>query len=94
MKFDDNDCPRCGGSGAEESGVEYYGQHEMVGCESCCGTGFDDIYLGVDRLRTEISESNESRDAVARQNLSLMETVRDLRMVFLLVLAVNGGGRA
>ena len=55
-QFDDNDCPHCDGTGSERSGVEYMGQSEMVGCDWCCGTGFADIYLGVDRLRTEISE--------------------------------------
>jgi hypothetical protein len=55
-QLDDNDCTNCEGTGAERSGVEYYGQHEMVGCDWCSGTGFEDIYLGVDRLRTEISE--------------------------------------
>jgi len=58
-QFDDNDCKNCGGTGSEPSGVEYMGAHEMVGCEWCAGTGFDDIYLGVERLRTEVAEANK-----------------------------------
>lgn len=54
-QFDDNTCTNCGGTGSEPSGVEYMGAHEMIGCDWCCGTGFDDIYLGVERLRTEIA---------------------------------------
>ena len=55
-QFDDNLCTNCGGSGSDLSGVEYMGAHEMIGCGWCCGTGWDDINLGVERLRTEIAE--------------------------------------
>lgn len=51
----DNKCPSCGGEGCEYSGVEYAGQRELLACSDCCGTGFDDIALGVEQLREEIA---------------------------------------
>ena len=33
-------CPQCGGNGSVPSGVEYMGQHEMVGCDICDGIGY------------------------------------------------------
>ena len=51
----ENVCTACGGDGQQWSGVEYFGQHEIVGCDECWGTGFDDVLAGVDDLRAEIS---------------------------------------
>jgi hypothetical protein len=54
-QFDDNDCPHCDGEGGwfEHHGP---GLDEPMDYPDCEATGFADIYLGVDRLRTEISE--------------------------------------
>lgn len=50
-----NVCETCGGGGWEDSGVEYMGAHEIVGCSDCWGTGFADVCRGVEELRAEIA---------------------------------------
>jgi hypothetical protein len=53
----DNICPDCKGTGQQWSGVEYAGAHEMLACDSCCGTGFDDPALEIGRLREVLLEA-------------------------------------
>lgn len=55
----DNKCESCDGTGCEFSGVEYMGQHEVVGCAECCGTGFADVSAGVESLRTELTTTRQ-----------------------------------
>ncbi len=63
----ENVCTSCHGSGTQWSGVEYYGQHEMVGCDECWGTGFDDVLAGVDDLRAEVARLTAERDAARKR---------------------------
>ena len=71
-QFDDNDCANCGGTGSELSGVEHMGAHEMIGCDWCAGTGFEDVYLGVGRLRTEVIELTVTLKAVRKWEQSIL----------------------
>ena len=68
----ENVCTSCHGSGTKWSGVEYYGQHEMVGCDECWGTGFDDVLAGVDDLRALLAQRDGELEA-------LRETVHGVR---------------
>ena len=78
---DNNTCTQCGGDGSIPSGVEHMGQHEMVGCDWCCGTGWADIYLGAERLRAEIAELRaQTRPLIGRDAaLRSMEEIHDDR---------------
>ena len=68
----ENVCTACGGSGQQWSGVEYMGQHEIVGCDECWGTGFDDVLAGVDSLRALLAQRDAELEA-------LRETVHGVR---------------
>lgn len=60
----ENVCTACGGSGQQWSGVEYMGQHEIVGCDECWGTGFDDVLAGVDSLRALLAQRDAELEAL------------------------------
>ena len=60
----ENVCTACGGSGQQWSGVEYMGQHEIVGCDECWGTGFDDVLAGVDSLRALLAQREAEIEAL------------------------------
>ena len=71
MSIDNNACENCGGTGQTESGVEYMGAHEIIGCDWCAGTGFEDILLGVDRLNGQLTGANSE----------LQTAISDLRII-------------
>ena len=54
-----NVCIACGGTGQRWSGVAYMGTREVVGCDECWGTGFDDVAAGVDGLRVQLAALRE-----------------------------------
>ena len=59
-------CVQCGGGGSVPSGVEHYGQHEMVGCDACYGIGYTneriqeilDEYFGMQNELSAIAQDN------------------------------------
>ena len=70
-----NVCIACGGTGQRWSGVAYMGTREVVGCDECWGTGFDDVAAGVDDLRAQLAALREKIDAALPPVVSMVLTI-------------------
>lgn len=73
----DNKCESCDGTGCEFSGVEYMGQHEVVGCAECCGTGFADVSAGVESLRAELTTTRQRLEQLEEFGITNLYLQRD-----------------
>jgi excinuclease UvrABC ATPase subunit len=54
-------CPACKGTGAEASGTSYGGQHEMLACDKCDGSGVA-LHPAAKALTSRVVIGNQSHE--------------------------------